>query len=77
MVNGKSAGILDYRQQTTLAAGGSKTISIPIRLNPIAAITLVPILRSKAAIKNAQVTLQGTLNAEGISTTFNTPVNFG
>lgn len=70
VINGTSAGILDYRQATILEANGVKNITIPVKLNPLAAITVLPTLRNKALIKNAQVILDGTINAENISIPF-------
>lgn len=75
-VNNKSAGILDYRNATTLPGGGSQIISIPIRINPLATITMIPLLRS-GALKNAKLRLAGTLTAEGIAIPFDQPVSLG
>jgi LEA14-like dessication related protein len=74
-INGSSLGILDYRSATTLSANGMKNISIPIKLNPLAAITLLGFIRNPQALKKATITLDGTINAENISIPFKQNIN--
>ena len=74
-MNNSNVGVLDYRNQITIAANGSNNISIPIKLNPIAAVTALPaIIRAKSVRANWR--LKGTLNAENIAIPFDQPVNF-
>jgi len=75
LVNDNQVGILDYRQQTKLSGNSNKVISIPIKINPMAAITFIPFLLNRSAIKNAKIVLKGTINAENISIPFSTPIN--
>ncbi len=74
-INGSSLGILDYRNATTLTGGTSKTISIPIKINPLAAITLLGFVRNPSALKKATIMLDGTINAENISIPFKQAIN--
>lgn len=74
-INGSSLGILDYRSATTLSGNGMKNISIPIKLNPLAAITLLGFIRNPSALKKATIMLDGTINAENISIPFKQSIN--
>lgn len=71
--NGVDIATVDYRNRTTLKAAGLLRIDIPIRISPVGAIFLGKeiVKRGVNAFKSFQISVDGTINSEGISIPFN------
>ena len=75
LLNNSSLGILDYRNATILSGNGFKNITIPIKFNPLALLSLVGYIKNPEALKKATIMLDGTINAENITIPFKQQVN--